>query len=57
MLKDEMANELLNTIKVIWDCMYGLKEDYEYYKGNGIFKTRKEAYALAKELSDADKNG
>lgn len=57
MLKDDMANELLNTIKVIWDCMYGLKEDYEYYKGNGIFKTRKEAYALAKELSEADKNG
>lgn len=27
MLKDEMANELLNTIKVIWDCMYGQKED------------------------------
>lgn len=26
MLKDEMANELLNTIKVIWDCMYADKE-------------------------------
>ena len=26
MLKDEMANELLNTIKVIWDCMYEQKE-------------------------------
>lgn len=25
-LKDEMANELLNTIKVIWDCMYEQKE-------------------------------
>lgn len=26
MLKDAMANELLNTIKVIWDCMYEQKE-------------------------------
>ena len=26
MLKDEMANELLSTIKIIWDCMYGQKE-------------------------------
>ena len=26
MLKDEMANELLNTIKVIWNCMYEQKE-------------------------------
>lgn len=26
MLKDETANELLNTIKVIWDCVYGQKE-------------------------------
>ena len=25
-LKDEMVNALLNTIKVIWDCMYGQKE-------------------------------
>lgn len=25
-LKDEMADELLNTIKAIWDCMYEQKE-------------------------------
>lgn len=25
-LKDEMANELLNMIKIIWDCMYEQKE-------------------------------
>lgn len=26
MLKDEMANELLNIIKIIWNCMYEQKE-------------------------------
>lgn len=44
------------TPDAIEDIWLGLKEDYRRYKGNGIFKTRKEAYALAKELSEADKN-
>lgn len=44
------------TPDAIEDIWVGLKEDYRMYKGNGIFKTRKEAYALAKELSEADKN-
>ena len=29
----------------------------EAYRSNSIFRTREEAYALAKELSEVDKNG
>lgn len=44
------------TPDAIEDIWLGLKEDYSRYEGNGIFKTREEAYALAKELSEVDKN-
>lgn len=45
------------TPDAIEDIWLGLKEDYSRYKSNGIFRTRAEAYALAKELSEVDKNG